>query len=95
MSAIADLELEELAKRAEKARKGCDEMEYRYRVLLVTLTKRALAAGKGYGWVAKRLGVTDTAVRRFYRRNNLSIGPTELRDVAQKIGWPALGEGEG
>lgn len=94
MSAVAELELEELAKRTRNARNRRDELKSQYTVLLVTLARRAVASGKTYAWVGERLGISDTAVRRFFQRNNLSVGPKELREVARKISWPALGEGE-
>jgi hypothetical protein len=70
-----------------------EALESDKRVLQVVFSRQALAAGMTWQWIADQVGgMSAVAARRYYVRHEKSIGPAQLREVAErvKIPYPVL-----
>jgi hypothetical protein len=85
-AAPADFQLSQLLKYVRKTEDELEDAVYYRKVFLIAYITEARAIGKTFAWVGESLGVSANAIRRFYGRNNKSIGPADYARVRDVFG---------
>lgn len=85
MTSTGEKQVAELRKQVKLREEELAEAKYYHRVLTVAFVTEARASGKTYEWIGKSLGVTATAIRRYYGRHNKQIGLRDYEKAREKF----------